>query len=77
MVAQYWSWALSLLGAWNLYLAGKKDWRAWLVVLFAEIIWLVYTFITGQYGFLVGVAIYSVLATRNLLIWRREDKNAL
>ena len=75
MVNQYWSWVLSILGGLQIYLAGKKLWYAWLVTLLCEAIWLTYTFITKQWGFLVGCAIDGIIGTKNLIQWKKEHDN--
>jgi len=74
MVDQYWSWLLSILGGFSIYLAGKKDWRAWGITLLCETIWLTYAITTKQYGFFVGVVIYGIIATKNLVQWKREHE---
>lgn len=54
MADQWWSWALSIIGATTFYLAGKKVWWTWYLGLFTQLLWLGYTLVTQQWGFLVG-----------------------
>lgn len=74
MIHQYWSWALSIVGAFGMYLTGKKDWRGWVVVLVNEVVWFTYAIVTKQYGFFVGCAIYGAIGTKNLIQWLKEHR---
>lgn len=69
---QWWSWILTLVGVACFWLAGKKVWWAWYIGLAGQITWLAYSLITQQWGFLVGVVLYSVVYTRNTVRWTRE-----
>jgi len=72
MYNEYWSWALSCLGGFGIYLAGKKDWRGWAIGIVNEILWLVYAVITNQYGFIFGSVLYSTILINNLYGWLQE-----
>ena len=37
-----WSYILTAIGVFGLWLAGRKDWRGWLVGLSAQGVWLAY-----------------------------------
>jgi hypothetical protein len=54
------------------YLAGRKVWWAWFVGLAGQGLWLAYSLITGQVGFLVGVVAYGLVYTKNAVSWTRE-----
>ena len=45
-----------------------------IVVLFLAALWLAYSLITQQWGFLAGVAAYSVVYTRNAIQWTRDRR---
>lgn len=72
MADQWWSWALSIIGATTFYLAGKKIWWTWYLGLFTQLLWLGYTLVTQQWGFLVGVALYTFVYSKNARDWTRD-----
>ena len=69
---QLWGWVLSLVGVYGFWLAGRKVWWAWYVNIVNQVIWTAYAIVTEQYGFLVGVAVYTVVFTRNAHRWTTE-----
>jgi len=71
-MSEYWSWVLSCVGGFGIYLAGKKDWRGWAVGILSEVLWLVYAIITKQYGFIFGSILYSTILINNLYGWLQE-----
>jgi hypothetical protein len=72
MYNEYWSWILSCLGGFGIYLAGKKDWRGWAVGVVNEILWLIYAVITKQYGFIFGALLYGTILINNLYSWLQD-----
>ena len=72
MYNEYWSWVLSCIGGFGIYLAGKKDWRGWAVGIISEVLWLAYAIITRQYGFVFGSILYSTILVNNLYGWLQE-----
>ena len=72
MSEQWWSWVLTLVGVTCFFLAGRKVWWAWYVGLAGQITWLLYSLITEQWGFLVGVVLYTFVYTGNAWRWTRE-----
>lgn len=76
MDGQIWSWILSAVGLTGFFLAGKKVWWAWYVNIANQILWLTYSLITEQYGFLVATAAYTVVFTRNAISWTKEHREA-
>jgi len=71
---QWWSWALTIIGVFGLWLAGRKDWRGWLVGLCAQLLWIAYASASHQWGFYVSALAYGAVYGRNLLAWRRTQK---
>ena len=71
-----WSWVLSLIGVAGFWLAGRKVWWCWYVNIANQIIWTAYALITEQWGFLVGVAVYSWVFIGNAAKWTREHREA-
>ena len=74
MSGQWWSWALSAIGVAGFVLAGRKVWWAWYVNLANQALWLTYSLITGQYGFLVATGVYTVVFAKNAAAWTREHR---
>ena len=61
---QLWSWLLTAVGLSCFWLAGRRVWWCWYIGLGGQVAWLAYSLITQQWGFLVGVAAYSIVYTR-------------
>ena len=62
-----WSWLLTAVGVFGLYLAGKRIWWAWLIGLSAQVLWIIYAVATNQYGFIVGAIAYGSVYARNAI----------
>lgn len=67
-----WSWLLTLIGVTGFYFAGKKKWWCWYINIANQALWVAYSLITEQWGFLLGCAIYSWVFGRNALEWTRD-----
>lgn len=72
MADQWWSWALTLVGITCFFLAGRKVWWAWYVGLAGQLIWLLYALLTRQWGFLVGVVLYTIVYSNNAYRWTHD-----
>lgn len=70
----FWSYLLTAVGVFGLYLAGRKDRRGWIVGIFAQVLWLAYAITTKQYGFVFSVFAYGWVYTKNARAWK-EDAN--
>ena len=68
----WWSWALTLVGVAGFWLAGRKVWWSWYVNIANQVLWLAYSLVTEQWGFLVGVAVYTWVFVGNAVRWTRE-----
>ena len=66
-----WSYILTTIGVFGLWLAGRKDWRGWLVGLSAQGVWLAYAVATQQWGFIVSAFAYGWVYALN--IWRMRQ----
>jgi lipid-A-disaccharide synthase-like uncharacterized protein len=75
-VSQVWSWVLTLVGCACFLLAGRKVWWAWYVGLAGQVLWLAYSLLTQQWGFLVGVVLYTFVYVGNAVRWTREHRAA-
>ena len=67
-----WSYILTAIGVFGLWLAGRKDWRGWLVGLSAQGVWLAYAVATQQWGFIVSAFAYGWVYALN--IWRMRRR---
>lgn len=65
---------LSVVGVAGFLLAGNKVWWAWWVNVACQGLWVTYALTTGQYGFLLGAAFYTVTFGRNAIKWTREHR---
>lgn len=71
----WWSWLLTAVGVFGLWLAGRKVWWAWFVGLGAQVLWIAYALATDQPGFLVSAAAYGWVYGRNARAWVREHRS--
>ncbi|WP_045740892.1 hypothetical protein [Actinoplanes rectilineatus] len=69
-MSQLWSWALTAVGVFGIWLAGRRSPWGWAVGIGAQALWLAYALATRQWGFLVSVAAYTWVYTRNFRAWR-------
>jgi len=70
---QWWSWILTAVGVFGLWLAGRKDRRGWWVGLCAQLLWIAYAITTRQWGFIVSAFAYGTVFATNIIRWKRED----
>lgn len=72
----WWSWLLTIVGVFGLYVSGSKRAWGWAVGIGAQVLWFSYAIATEQYGFIVSCLAYGWVYTRNYLSWRRDEANA-
>ena len=72
MNGQIWSWVLGLVGVAGFILAGRKVWWAWYVGIAGQLLWLAYSLVTQQWGFLIGVVAYTFVYVKNARAWTAE-----
>lgn len=70
-----WSILLALVGICGLWLAGSGKWHGWAVGLVAQLAWIVYALLTGQYGFILSAVGYGVVYSRGL--WKMRANRAV
>ena len=76
MVPAWWSFLLTGVGVFGLYLAGRKSKAGWAVGIGAQALWIAYATATHQWGFYVSAVAYGWVYCRNFLRWRAEEKAA-
>lgn len=69
----YWSYLLTAVGVFGLWLSGRKDGRGWLVSLGAQFLWLAYAITTQQWGFLVSCFAYGWVYAKNARAWLKPS----
>lgn len=67
-----WSFVLSAIGVFGLWLAGKKNSTGWLIGLGAQILWVAYATATRQYGFYISALAYGWVYFNNYRKWKKE-----
>lgn len=68
----WWSIALAAVGILGIYLAGKKNLWGWAVGVGAQLLWIVYAIVTGQWGFILSALAYGWVYGLNWWRWARE-----
>ncbi|QBZ71910.1 PnuC-like nicotinamide riboside transporter [Streptomyces phage Kradal] len=71
---QWWSWILTAVGVFGLWLAGRRNPLGWAVGLGAQGLWIAYALTSSQYGFLVSAGAYGWVYTVNLRKWRQDHR---
>jgi hypothetical protein len=70
-----WSWVLAAIGVTGIFFVGRKVIWAWLLLLFNELLWIIYAVTTKQYGFIVAALAYGVVYIRSYIHWSKEKVN--
>jgi hypothetical protein len=71
--AWWWSWLLTAVGLSGFVLARKKVWWCWFINIACQFLWLAYSLITEQWGFLVATVVYFVVFSMNAYTWTKEE----
>jgi hypothetical protein len=69
----WWSWVLAAIGIATMFFAGRNKWWAWLIGIVAETLWIIYSVITDQYGFIVASIAYIVIYVKNTHSWKNKS----
>jgi hypothetical protein len=70
-----WSWVLAAIGVTGIFFVGRKVIWAWLLLLFNEVLWIIYAVTTKQYGFIVAALAYGVVYIRSYIHWSKDKVN--
>ncbi len=68
-------WATSAITLVGIHLQGRKSWVGWAVGLGNQALWIAMIVAFGTWGLAPLSAALIVMYTRNLLRWRREDRD--
>ena len=74
-MSPYWSYLLTAVGIFGIYLAGRKNLYGWAVGLGAQVLWIAYAFSTEQWGFIVSAFAYGSVYAKNWSRWAKENEN--
>lgn len=69
----YWSYLLTIVGVFGLWLAGRKDRRGWMVGIGAQSLWIAYATATHQWGFYVSALAYGWVYIKNARAWKSVE----
>lgn len=70
----WWSFLLTSVGVFGLFIVGNSKWWGFAIGLFAQTLWLAYALATHQYGFLLSAFAYGWVNVRGWRNFRRNDK---
>jgi hypothetical protein len=77
MIMEYGSWVLAVIGVAGIYFVGRKTIWGWLVLLFNEVLWIVYALTTDQYGFIFSALAYALVYIRSYIHWSKDRVNEI
>lgn len=75
MTEHAWSWLLTCVGVFGLWLAGRKSYWGWAVGISAQLLWVAYAITTRQWGFLASAGAYGWVYVKNFRTWRNEQRS--
>lgn len=55
-----------------MWLAGRKDWRAWVLGLANQVLWVTLIVVSGLWGLMPLSVAITFIYSKNLIAWRRE-----
>ncbi len=61
----------------GIYFVGRKTIWGWFVLLFNEVLWIVYAINTDQYGFIFSALAYALVYVRSYIHWSKDRVNEL
>jgi hypothetical protein len=68
-----WSFLLTIIGVFGLWLVGRKDWRGFVVGICAQVLWATYATATHQWGFYISCIAYGWINLKNLRGWHSSE----
>lgn len=70
---QWWSWILTAIGVFGIYLTTRRSWWGYVVGLAAQTLWIAYAVTTRQWGFIVSAAAYGSVYALGWYRWTRPN----
>ena len=79
MIHDLWwaSWVLAAFGVATIFFAGRNKWWSWCIGIFTETLWVAYSLVTEQYGFIVASFAYIAVYFKNTLRWKRKAEEGI
>ncbi len=74
MISQSWSWALTLVGAFGLYLISRRSVWGWVVGIAVQVPWVVYAVASRQWGFIASAVLFGAVNVNGLRRALRERR---
>lgn len=71
-----WSFVLEALGLSGAYFVARKVWWSWLVLAANSVLWVIYGWTTGQWGFVLSSTAFFAIYLRNAWKWRTSAEPA-
>lgn len=63
---------LAIVGLIGMEIAGRKSHWGWFIGLMAQVLWIIFATVTGQYGFYLSAVGYGLMYGKNWWKWRQE-----
>ena len=73
-MSPYWSYLLTAVGVFGLWVVGRKDRRGFMIGIGAQALWVGYAVATHQWGFIISAIAYGWVNIRNLRLWSEGDR---
>lgn len=73
-VSQLWSWGLAIIGISGVYLTTKKLYWGFVVGVLVQVLWLSYSLVSQQYGFILSALGFAWVNALGLYRWTRAPK---
>lgn len=67
MTPAAWSWTLTVVGVFGLYVVSSGRRWGWLVNIAAQWLWIIYAVVTRQYGFIAAAIAYGAVFSLNYI----------
>ena len=71
------SWVLAAFGIATVFFAGRNKWWSWTIGIFTETLWVAYSIVTEQYGFIVASFAYIAVYFKNTIRWKRKAQEGV
>lgn len=75
MAFEFWgSIVLAVVGLIGMEVAGRRSHWGWFIGMCAQVLWIIFATVTGQYGFYLSAAGYGLMYGKNWWKWRVEKR---
>lgn len=74
MIEQIGPWVLSFVGIVGFVLTGRLVWWGWWVNVGCQLLWFLFAFYTGLWGFFIGAVFYTIVFLDNAIGWTKRHR---